>query len=112
MRLGREIEFRRSAPAARLDVVLGTLSYRHRLVRNVRDSRQQVAQASFVVGRYLLQILDLVAEIFGLRHRAGRVLTALLEFADLLRSPIALRLEGFGLGDGLPPFGIDGLEIL
>ena len=111
VRLGLEIEMRRRAPAAGFDVIGFALPYRHAGVRNIRDCRQNFAQARFLFGGLLFGVLNLLAQFFGLLDLRRGVLAALLEFGNLLGSAVALRLQSFGSGDRLAALAIDGAKV-
>ena len=112
MRLGLEVELRRRAPAARFHVILGRLSHRDTFVRKVRKGGQNVPQAGIRFDRLSFALLDLLAQFLGFLDRRGGILTVLLQFRDFFGSPVAPRLQRFGLGDSLPPFSVNHTEIL
>ena len=81
-------------------------------MRNVGDADQNLPQPGLVLLGGLTQFLDLLAQILGLRNQRGRILPALLQFRDLFRGAIALRLHGLRAGNGLPPLRIHLGEVL
>ena len=80
-------------------------------MRKVGESRQNVPQASIRFGRLFFALLDLLAQFLGFLDRGGGILPALLQFRNFFGSPIAARLQRFGLGDGLAAFRIDHAKI-
>ena len=81
VRLGGKVEFRRRAPAADLNVVFGPLAYGHTLVRNIGDSSKNFAQADFQLICNLFFLLNLFAQLLGLRHLRACICPAFLSFA-------------------------------
>ena len=85
---------------------------RNARVRKVGNADKNLLQASFVFFCGFVQFLDLLAQFLGFRNQRSRVLPALLQLRDLFGGAIALRLHGFGAGDGLPPLGVHLGEVL
>ncbi len=112
VRLGLEIEMRRRAPAAGFHVIFRGLSYRDAFVRKVRNGGQNFAQARFLLGGLFFGVLHLLAQLFGLLDLYRGILPALLELGNLLGRAVALRLQSFRCGDGLPALAIDGAKVL
>ena len=81
-------------------------------MRQIRNARENIVQTRVKVGCRLLESLDLLAQVFGLRHRGAGVLPALFQLGDLFRSFVALRLAGLGLGDRLPSLRVDFAKVL
>ncbi len=65
-------------------------------MRNVGDADKNLLHSGFVFFRGFSQFLTLLAQFLGLRHQRRRILPALLQFGDLFRGAIALRLHGLG----------------
>ena len=107
MRLRSEAELARCAPAAHFLVVGLRSSHRHRVVRQVGDAVQDLAQFGIRGFRHLLALFDLPAQILRLFDLRRRVLFILLELRDLIRRAIALRLQILGFGDRRAPTRID-----
>ena len=55
MRLRSEIKVRRRAPAPDFDVVVGTVTDRNAVVRQVRNAGKNLAQPDVEIGRGLFQ---------------------------------------------------------
>ena len=111
VRLGDEIEFRRCSPAPHLDVIFGRLADGHALVRQIGDAGENVLQTGLELFCCLLELLDLLPQFLRFRDLGGGVLAAFFQFRDLLRGTIALRLHGFGFGNGVAALGVHLVEI-
>ncbi len=66
VRLGREVELRRRAPAAHFDVVRFGLADRNAVVGKIGDAGQDVAQSCVRLLGNLLGFRDLLAQLLGL----------------------------------------------
>src|SRR5580698_3844381 len=112
MRLGGEIKLRRRSPSPDFHVIVGTVADWHARMWQIRNADENIAQPRVQVGRGFFQRLNLLAQLFRLRHRRRRVLARLLQLGDFFRGLVALRLAGLSLGDRLPPLRINLAEIL
>ena len=112
MRFGREIKFRRRAPAPDLDVIVGAVSNRNTRVRQVREFRPGCPATARQIRRGLLQLRDLLAQILRLLNRHAGVLPTLFQLGNFFRRPVALRLTDLGFRNGLPPLRIHLAEVL
>ncbi len=101
--LGGEGELARRAPAAFLFVLVRGAPHRHRLVRQVRDQRDEFLQLRLHRRILGLHLLELVAGLSRLCQQLRRELVVLLRLGlpDLLGQRVALRLQL--LGGGLDP---------
>ncbi len=69
VRLRREIEFRRRAPAPHLDVIRRARPHRHTRVRNIRNRHQKQLQPLVQLTNALVAALNLVRHGFHLRQQ-------------------------------------------
>ncbi len=107
VRLGSEIEFRRRAPAAGFDIVVGAVADGHTRVRKIRDAGENIAQSVIEIGRRFFQRLNLLAQFLGLGHGRACILAGLLELGNLFGCLVALGFSRFGFSDGVAALGVD-----
>ena len=107
VRLGREIELRRLAPAADFLVVRRRAAHGHARVRHVGNPDQQPAQLAVELLRNFFMLLDLLAQALGFFDQPRRILLVLLELRDLFRGAVALGLQVLGFGDGFAPARVE-----
>ena len=98
MRLGREVELRRRAPAAHFDVVVFALADRNAVVGQVGNAEQDVAQTRVGFFGALLRFGDLLAQLLCLVDLRCGVLLVLLELAI---SSVALLRWAFRVSDSV-----------
>ena len=107
VRTRREIEFRRSAPAAHLDVGGGVMSHRHRTVRQVRHRQHEIRELRVQDGDAFVGELDFVGDALHFRQQSGGILARLLAARNFLAGLVALGLQAFGGGNSLAAFLIE-----
>ena len=95
MRLGREIELARLAPAADFLIVGGASAHRDARVRNVGNQAQHLAQALVAGLRLLIQFLNLGPEGLHIRNQRGGILLLLFERGNFIGGFVAPRLAPF-----------------
>src|SRR5487761_41962 len=107
VRFGREIEFRRRAPASDFDVAFRAATRGHRAVRDIRDGEHEVAQIIIKLRDFRVFKFDFFANLFHPRGQRAGVLTRLFKAADVLAAFVALRFQAFDGGDALAALGVD-----
>jgi hypothetical protein len=111
MRLGREIKFRRRAPAAHFNVIFRSFANRNAFVRQIGNAGENALQAGLKIGRRFLALLNLLPQILRFGDLSGRVLPSLFKLGNLLRGAVALRFHGLGFGDCLAALGVYLVEV-
>ncbi len=112
VRLGREVEFRRGAPAAYLGVVCLALAHRNAVIGQVGNVGQKIAQLGIACGNALVCLGNLLLQPFLFLEVGGGVLLLLFKSLELPDQLVTPRLHGFRFGDGGAPLGVDLLKTL
>ena len=112
VRLGREIELRRSAPAPDFDIIFGSLSHRHACVGQIGDAGENILQAGLVLCRCFLPLLNLFPQFLGFGNLRAGILAALFQPGNVLGGAVAPGFHGLGFGDGVAALGVHVMEIL
>ena len=97
VRLGRSGEGGRRAPSTHLNIVVGILPGRYRLVRKVGDAESDMSQLFFYKPKLIFLSFDGVAQRFHCCHgRVGRLLLT-FQASDLVRTFFELMPKFFHL---------------
>ncbi len=101
MRSRLEIEFRRRAPAAHLDVCRRVVPDGHRAVRAVGHSQHEIRKLRVQFGDALVGGLDFVRDLLHFRQQCGGVFPGFFAARDFLAGFVALGLQSLGGGNSL-----------
>ena len=112
MRFGLEIKLARLAPAPHLDIVVGGLAHRHRLMRDIRYPRQHGPERLIQILHPVVQSSDTFAHGSNLLLQLRRIDALLSQFRDVGAFAIALRLKLLGFRHRRAPIGVERSELL
>ena len=107
MRLRREIELRRRAPAADFDIVVRAVPHRHAGMRHVRNRQQKLALRRVELSDALVALLDALRNLLHLRDYCVGGLLFFFQRGDFVAGFVALRLELLGRGDQFAPLFVE-----
>lgn len=108
--LDRKIEDARRPPAFDFDIAGFIAADRHRIIGNIRQSRQNRVKALQQFAKTGFGSLQFVADGAYLRHHPGSIAALPLDHADLLRQAVAHGLQILRAGLQRLAFGFEGLE--
>src|ERR1700722_2698129 len=110
VRARREIELWRGAPAADFHIVRGTGTHRHAGMRNIRNSKQQLALGFVKLANALIALLDEFRNLFHLRNDGIGRLLFFFEARDFVAGFVALRFALLILCDELATLFVESAE--
>ena len=107
MRLRLKRKFWFHAPPPHFRIVRRIFTDRHRFVRQVRNHQQDPLQLRFDCRNRLVELGDLVADLFHRRHCRAGILAFRLGGTDLLAHLVAFSLEIVAFGRQFAPLLIE-----
>ena len=107
MRLGREVERARRAPAVDLDVILGAAPHGNRLVRKVRHAGERQAKLLVKIAHLLIEPGNALADLTHLLLPLRGIDALLSQLGDLAAFRVAQGFQLLGLGHGGAPSRIE-----
>ncbi len=107
MRPRREVEFRRRAPAANLDIRGSVPAYRDRRVRKIRHRQHELIEPSIELGDSFIGPLDLFRDALHLGEQIVGFFACALAARDLFAGTVAFGLGPFGCSDAFAPLAIE-----